>query len=146
MIIIIMITLITTNIHTYTHTHIHTYTHTHIHTFDNMLKPTASPQAELLPCRKLGKLTVRREGVEGSRRRSRRFAEFIAGQMAALLHPRNRGTPASKRDNDKETGGLLNHWIYLHVFFVLLLLSFFFSPPYELDRWADPRPRGGVLP
>ena len=41
------------------------------------------------------------------------FTEFIARQTADLLNPRNHGTSAANRDNDNETGGLLNRWICL---------------------------------
>ena len=41
------------------------------------------------------------------------FTEFIAGQTADLQNPRNRGMSAAKHDNDDETGGLLNRWMYL---------------------------------
>ena len=82
------------------------------------------------------------------------FTEFIAGQRADLLNPRNRGMYAAKRDNDNETGGLLNRWIcllncmccYCHRFVPSLIMTSeilaraqvreLFSVQTNLDAWG----------
>ena len=51
-------------------------------------------------------LSIRRKSHDNDNNTS--FTEFIAGQTANLLNPRNRGMSAAKRDNENATGGLLN--------------------------------------